>query len=625
MGFNKQNSLGSGRGGFKSYVGFSTHGEIANNDGNYLVENLVLDRGGTWPFPRTDGTMGYIPAANELRAIGGWNPVDDFGVGVTKTNKQWESTDDGLNWTEITAASIDPMHWFCHGVNGSNFYIWGGDENTQRNTHRLNLSTEVWTETDADWGTSGSEPNSRLLMAWAVHKGYLYMAGGQVGKGVSEMIMYTDVWRTNDEGVTWTKIGDLPSGLDYFSAGQMISDGTNLFLIGGGRYNFFVSPIHDNYNTKVYKSTDDGATWSEIATLPSGMQAMYPSAFYFDKRYWYLHGHNGDSGGGNKQGLWYTKDFQTWNAIADETHATPAPPARHATGFIVDEPNNAAYFINGNFFNDIWRITYAPEDTFLSTRVPLKYAFGSTRMTAKKGAFGLIRRDDNDDQYNVGWDSDYNIRESEINAFIDSNIVYYDEVYDQTYDGATETDSTLILRNTGDDTTKVKYVDGCMFSDSNVRIIGTNKTLLGSTADFTWSLWIKSSTTNTNRAQLAWVNGGAVTFNLNDGAGMWFWWGNNANNKITFGTLGEFTDGNWHMLTARRTGTTIEILVDNVSKGTSTTNTSFSFNFNLILFKTLAGTGASFLGYIDDVTFSESSLSASELTDVYNTTGANKV
>ena len=98
------------------------------------------------------------------------------------------------------------------------------------------------------------------------------------------------------------------------------------------------------------------------------------------------------------------------------------------------------------------------------------------------------------------------------------------------------------------------------------------------TADFTWNIWFRRT-----GGQFVWSHGGD-SGDTGATAG-WMWAMNNASMLMRFwgselilydraGMSNGMDDGNWHMLTMRRTGTTFQAFVDNVAPTTSYTSST---------------------------------------------------
>lgn len=117
-----------------------------------------------------------------------------------------------------------------------------------------------------------------------------------------------NTYRSTD-GTAWTRMdggtGALPSGLNNFSA--VYYDGA-LWVLGG--------LIGTTVQNSVYKSTDDGATWSSV-TPQVPFTAVYDStAVVFNNQMWVVGGKTSTSTSGGTSNTWRSSDGVNWSFIA---------------------------------------------------------------------------------------------------------------------------------------------------------------------------------------------------------------------------------------------------------------------------------------------------------------------
>lgn len=289
-------------------------------------------------FSERDGIV-IFETAGKLRMIGGWSNPIAFPPNST-TNQQWE-TPDGITWTQIADAPWVPRHNFAHGFrNDGFFWLWGGDGSTiptgQRDVWKYSTATD-WVQVTTDWGNVAGD---RTGHSFCVHKDYMYVIGGTIA----------DCARSND-GITWTKMSDLPVGLVGFTQGYACSHRGDIYLVGG--------TLTGGQN-KVFKSSDDGATWIQMPDLANdGFNAangQNNTSFWcrlisWNTKLFYC---SGASDGGNTHGMWYSEDGAvTWKPM----YSFPVRQ-RHAQGY--NTFGDDLYIVAGNNAPDSNRVFKTP-------------------------------------------------------------------------------------------------------------------------------------------------------------------------------------------------------------------------------------------------------------------------
>ena len=178
--------------------------------------------------------------------------------GSNRKNDTWRSTDKGATWTLMNASS----GWAARMAHSSvampdgSIVLMGG------NTSGI-LKNDVWRSTDkgATWTMVNSSPG------WAprVDHRTVVMADGSIvlmGGAISGGLFANDVWRSPDNGATWTQV--ITSGPMWSPREGHVTvvmpDGS-IVLMGG--YNSI------NFGNDVWGSSDNGATWSQ-APSPAG-------------------------------------------------------------------------------------------------------------------------------------------------------------------------------------------------------------------------------------------------------------------------------------------------------------------------------------------------------------------
>ena len=188
-------------------------------------------------------------ADGSIVLMGGWNP--------TLYNDVWRSTDKGATWTEMTPpGGADWSERWGHSsvaMPDGSIVLMGGSEGptgtSMNDVWRSIDNGATWTEmtpgVGAEWAgryehSSVVMPDGSIVLMGGIDEGYTYM---------------NDVWRSIDNGKTWTEMTP-PGGADWSKrhghSSVALSDGS-IVLMGG----------YDGSNSynDVWLSTNNGATW----------------------------------------------------------------------------------------------------------------------------------------------------------------------------------------------------------------------------------------------------------------------------------------------------------------------------------------------------------------------------
>ncbi|MGB7787592.1 Kelch repeat-containing protein [Methanoregula sp.] len=172
----------------------------------------------------------------------------------TPRNDVWRSTDDGATWTEMTANT----GWTPRQSPGSvvmpdrSIIVFGGTipgGYTQLNdVWRSTDDGATWTQVNLHAGWSPRYGQGSVVMP----DGSIVLTGGfSFGPGY-----LNDVWRSTDEGITWTEV-NASAGWSkrYFHSSLVMPDGSIVLIAGGYNNQVFMNDT--------WRSTDNGATWTE--------------------------------------------------------------------------------------------------------------------------------------------------------------------------------------------------------------------------------------------------------------------------------------------------------------------------------------------------------------------------
>ncbi len=175
------------------------------------------------------------------------------GNGIYK-NDIWRSTDNGATWTQTTAGAT----WSARASQSTivkqdgTIVLMGGYDGSFRNdTWRSTDNGATWTQMNASAKWSARSGHSSIAMP----DGSIILMGGYEG-GVNYK---NDVWRSTDNGGNWTQIP--VSGLSWLARAShtsVVMPDNSIILMGGENNNA-------GFMNDVWRSTDNGATWTEMS------------------------------------------------------------------------------------------------------------------------------------------------------------------------------------------------------------------------------------------------------------------------------------------------------------------------------------------------------------------------
>mgnify|MGYP000973161732 CR=1 FL=1 len=112
---------------------------------------------------------------------------------------------------------------------------------------------------------------------------------------------------------------------------------------------------------------------------------------------------------------------------------------------------------------------------------------------------------------------------------------------------------------------KSAYFDG----SSYLSIATPNSFAFASGSDYTIDFWMKSSSNNRMHALSFGIMGtDNIDFDFNDAGALWLYHNSTGANAIIPGSIGEYTNNQWHHVAAVRRNGTITAYIDGVSQGT---------------------------------------------------------
>lgn len=158
-----------------------------------------------------------------------------------------------------------------------------------------------------------------------------------------------------------------------------------------------------------------------------------------------------------------------------------------------------------------------------------------------------------------------------------------------------------------------------LFNGIDDKLINTSMPAIS--GDFTMCFWAKMNNDGNRHTPLSYATSTEVA-NVNilfDASltGIFLYWNGSGANSIVVGSAGDYTDGTWRHFMAIRSGSTIELFINNVSQGTSTTNTSFTTGTTLQLGATVVDNVWYLNGNITGLVITQSALTEQQRKDLY--------
>jgi hypothetical protein len=264
------------------------------------------------------------------------------------TNDVWKSTNGGATWTEMnTNPDWAPRQYHTSvTMADGNIVLMGGSDGT------LKFKNDVWKSTDdgITWTlvttTPGWEGRSWHTSV-ALEDNSILLMGGYTTSGSYK----NDVWKSTDDGITWTLVNANAGWSPRIGHSSVLTKDGSIILMGGN--------TNRTVKNDVWKSTDDGATWSLVNASAGWSPRMgHTSVALSDGSIVLMGGNDGDYLGAYYNDVWKsTDDGATWKQIMSTAEWTPR---KDQTCIVM--PDGFIVLIGGNIngaegihHNDIWR------------------------------------------------------------------------------------------------------------------------------------------------------------------------------------------------------------------------------------------------------------------------------
>jgi uncharacterized delta-60 repeat protein len=316
--------------------------------------------GWAWFF----GDENYTEPWTELNANAGWGARDSFsslsmpdgsivlmgGWENTDLNDVWRSTNDGATWTLMNANA----GWVARDSQSSvvmpdgSIVLMGGYDgyngSYMNDVWRSTDEGATWTELNANAGWGARADQSSVVMP----DGSIVLLGGYFTSSDSDPAM-NDTWRSTDEGATWTELNANAGWTARDSLSSVVMPDGSIVLMGG-------EDSSGNLYNDTWRSTDEGATWTEL-NASSGWSARYgqTSVTMPDGSIVLMGGEDSSS---LVNDVWRsTNEGATWSLI----NASAGWAARDGHGSVVIPDGSivlmGGWSVMGNYtdLNDVWR------------------------------------------------------------------------------------------------------------------------------------------------------------------------------------------------------------------------------------------------------------------------------
>jgi len=225
-----------------------------DHSGVALVDGSILVMGGFIGTSHGSGGTSLLPPKSSVSR--------GFADGSSISNDVWRSTDNGVTWTKMTASAGWSARSYQSTVvmpDGSIVLMGGAASSGLKNdVWRSTDEGATWTQVTASAGWSARSYPSSVVMP----DGCIILAGGEDSTGVKN-----DVWRSTDNGATWTQVNANAGWAPRYGHSSVAMPDGSIVLMGG--FDGLVTDMND-----VWRSTDEGATWTQV-TASAGWTPRY--------------------------------------------------------------------------------------------------------------------------------------------------------------------------------------------------------------------------------------------------------------------------------------------------------------------------------------------------------------
>ena len=281
-------------------------------------------------IPR-DGAAFLQLASGRILLVGGWNPAQfpasTYSAAGDVTNAILYSDDGGFTWATLLAHDSTPgttrflpghnAATFVHLVGGVPYVYWiGSDANAG-----VGRDGGVWRALASALDVGGTAAGAfsqiatiaptagrSLYMYWSF-SGAIYIMGGQTDLADATTAQQ-DVYRSTDNGLTWTTLTAAPWAKRTGPIGAGLVFGGYMWMIAGATY--ASTQAGRTYFNDVYKF--DGTTWTQV--LANGHSQFtgrhYHGLTLYKSKMWIVNGFALASAGNGERDAYSSSDGATW-------------------------------------------------------------------------------------------------------------------------------------------------------------------------------------------------------------------------------------------------------------------------------------------------------------------------